>query len=414
MMNISATSDSSHSDVCAGSKVQKINSHNEWDKLREVVLGVASHTMAVLTWSRPEPIPESVRDVAYRLAREAYPQWLLDEVNEDLESASDMFKQFGIKVHRAKAYDLTRMYSSPYGWSSTGNDIFNIRDLHLIVGNNVIESSSPVKSRYFEATALYSVWYKYFESGFRWLVAPKPTLEGDVLSAYFRDENSRELTHEDFRYQELTNGRLEKLHKLAEKEILFEAANTVRMGKDILYLISSAGNVLGAKWLQTILGDEYRVHTTRDIYRSSHIDSTVLCLRPGLVLLNSTRVNPKNCPKIFDRWDKIYFDDVAPLTQQEIDLQRNIRDRINAELVKLGFETNLEVMGSPWVGMNILSLDPETVMVDIRQTKLIKVLEKHGITPVPIRLRHPYTHGGGIHCATLDTVRDSKLENYFD
>lgn len=395
-------------------RVGKINSHNEWDKLREVVLGVASHSMAALTWCKPEPIPEPVREKAYRLAMEAYPQWLLDEVNEDLEGASDIFKRFEIKVHRPKPFDLNRMYSSPYGWSSTGNDIYNIRDLHFIVGNNVIESPSPVKSRYFEATALYNVWYKYFETGFKWLVAPKPTLEGEVLSSYFMDENSRELTHEDIRYQELTEGRLEKLHKLAEKEIIFEAANTVRMGKDILYLISSSGNVLAAKWLQSVLGDEYRVHTTRDIYRSSHIDSTILCLRPGLVLLNSTRVNSKNCPKIFDKWEKIWFDDVAPLTQSEIDVQKNIRDKIHAELVSMGFETNLETMGSPWVGMNVLSLDPETVMVDVRQTNLIKVLEKYKITPVPVRLRHPYTHGGGIHCATLDTVRESKLESYFN
>jgi glycine amidinotransferase/scyllo-inosamine-4-phosphate amidinotransferase 1 len=29
-------------------------------------------------------------------------------------------------------------------------------------------------------------------------------------------------------------------------------------------------------------------------------------------------------------------------------------------------------------------------------------------------MRHIYTQGGGIHCATLDTVRDSKLESYFE
>jgi glycine amidinotransferase/scyllo-inosamine-4-phosphate amidinotransferase 1 len=391
-----------------------INSHNEWDKLREVVLGTADKTMAVLTWTRQDPIPESVLKRAYELAHRAYPQWLLDEVNEDLEGANEVFRQFGVAVSRPKVYDITRMYSSPYGWSSTGNNIYNIRDLHLIVGNNILESTSPLKCRYFEATALYDVWYKYFESGFRWLVAPKPALEGEVLTPYFRDENHRPLTPEDVRYQELTQGRLEKLHKLAEREILFEAANTVRMGRDILYLVSSAGNLLGAKWLQSVLGDEYRVHTTSEIYRSSHIDSTVLCLRPGLVLLNSTRVNEKNSPKIFDRWDKIWFTDVAPVTEQELDFQKNVRDKIHAELTGLGFETNLQVMGSPWVGMNVLSLDPDTVIVDSRQTPLIKVLEKHGITSVPVRMRHPYTHGGGIHCATLDTVRGSKLESYFD
>jgi N-dimethylarginine dimethylaminohydrolase len=64
--------------------------------------------------------------------------------------------------------------------------------------------------------------------------------------------------------------------------------------------------------------------------------------------------------------------------------------------------------------MNLLSLDPETVLVDSRQNKLIEVLEKHKYTVIPVRMRHIYTQGGGLHCATLDTVRDSKLESYFD
>ena len=70
-------------------------------------------------------------------------------------------------------------------------------------------------------------------------------------------------------------------------------------------------------------------------------------------------------------------------------------------------------MSSPWVGMNLLSYDQETVIVDERQTNLIKLLEKNKFNVVKIRMRHIYTQGGGIHCATLDTVRESKLEDYF-
>ena len=36
---------------------------------------------------------------------------------------------------------------------------------------------------------------------------------------------------------------------------------------------------------------------------------------------------------------------------------------------------------------------------------------KYNFKIVPIKMRHIYTQGGGIHCATLDTVRDSKLES---
>ena len=46
--------------------------------------------------------------------------------------------------------------------------------------------------------------------------------------------------------------------------------------------------------------------------------------------------------------------------------------------------------------------------------RYLPVLLNNKFTVVPIRMRHIYTQGGGIHCATLDTVRESKLESYFD
>tara|TARA_Y100001968_G_scaffold333816_1_gene399797 strand:- start:5558 stop:6748 length:1191 start_codon:yes stop_codon:yes gene_type:complete len=394
-------------------KFGKINSHNEWDKLKEIVVGKATGTMSTLTWRHQSPPDKDVLREAYNLARKACPDWFYNEVDEDLDNLANTISSFGVTVHRPSPFDFTRMYGNPF-WSSTSNNIYNTRDLHLVVGNNVIESPSYLESRYYETTAMYDIWYNYLENGFKWIAGPKPILNYEVKPPYYRDNENRELTEEDFKHQALTGGRLEKLHRLSEKEILFEAANTVRMGKDLLYLISSSGNAIGAKWLQLILGDEYIVHTTKDIYRSSHIDSTVMCLKPGLVLLNDTRVNESNCPEIFNSWDKIYFSDVAPTSEVELEHQKNLRDPIGHEIEKLGFHTNLHEMSSPWVGLNFLSIDKETVIVDQRQTSLIKLLESHKFTVVPVQMRHIYTQGGGIHCATLDTVRESKLESYFD
>lgn len=391
----------------------KINSHNEWDRLLEVVVGTAEGTKAVLTWPHPDPIPEDTAKTACRLADKAYPRWFLDEVQEDLDGLARTISQHGVTVRRPKVHDLARPFITPF-WQSTGNNVYNVRDLHLVVGNTVIESPSYLRSRYFEAMALYDIWYEYFEEGFRWIAGPKPRIDRPVSEAYERQTDDGTISHADRRFMELTKGRTETLHKLNENEIVFEAANTVRMGRDLLYLVSSSGNYKSAKWLQSVLGEDYRVHTTDDIYRSSHIDSTVLCLRPGLVLLNSTRVNERNLPKLFDKWDKLYFSDVAPTSDAELDFQKNVRDRLAKEIESLGFETNLNEMSSPWVGMNLLSLDPSTVVVDERQTNLIRLLEQRQFTVVPVRMRHIYTQGGGIHCATLDTVRESKLESYFD
>ena len=43
-------------------------------------------------------------------------------------------------------------------------------------------------------------------------------------------------------------------------EPAFDAANVLRLGRDLIYLVSSTGNELGGDWLKTILGREYRVH----------------------------------------------------------------------------------------------------------------------------------------------------------
>ncbi len=390
----------------------KINSHNEWDKLREIIVGSGEGLGATIEWHSKKKISEDTLKKAYELCKQASPKWFVDEINEDLDNLSNTLKKYGAIVYRPNVHDISKIYSSPF-WSSSGNNIYNVRDLNLVVGNNIIESPSHNISRYYETTALYDIWYdRYFQNGFKWIAGPKPRLSKDPVLPYFRDENKRELTDEDISHKELTGGRLEKLHKLSEDEILFEAANTVRIGKDLLYLVSSSGNKKGAKWLQSVLGDEYKVHVTDSLYRASHLDSTVLCLKPGLVLLNSKRANPKNLPKIFKKWEKIWFDDVAPTTSEELNFQNEVRDKIAKELSSLGFKTNLGYMSSPWVGMNLLSLDQKTVLVDKRQTKMIKMLESYKFEVITISLRHMYTQGGGIHCATLDTVRESQLESY--
>lgn len=389
----------------------KINSHNEWDKVREIIVGTATGTSATIEWHSPKEIEPKVYKEALSLCKEATPKRVLDETNEDLDNLAKVLKNYGAKVFRPNVHDISKIYSSPF-WSSNGNNVYNVRDLNLVVGNNVIESPSQSISRYFETTTLYDIWYKYFEEGFTWISAPKPLLKNDPLEPYFKDEKDRVLTEEDFRHKELTKGRVEKLHKLSEQEILFEAANTLRIGKDLLYLVSSSGNYKGAKWLNSVLKGQYNVHTTDKLYRASHIDSTVFCLKPGLVLFNSKRANKNNIPNIFDKWEKLWFDDVAPPTEDELDLQNNVRDKIAKRLKELGFKTNVSSMASPWVGMNFLSLDKETVVVDERQRSLIKFLEEKKFKVIPVKMRHMYTQGGGIHCATLDTVRDSKLESY--
>ena len=390
----------------------KINSHNEWDTLREVILGTAEGMTVGLEFPEGKVVSPEEFEKAAAVAKKALPDWYFREVAEDLEGFAMVMREHGAIVLRPKPYGAGRMFATP-NWSGAGKDLYNMRDLHLVVGDTVIASSSATRSRFFEHDALYDIWYRYFEEGFTWISAPKPRLRGAYVLPYYR-VGEELVAEEDILHRKLSGGRGETWHRLTEDEILFDAANVARLGTDLLYLISSTGNKKGAVWLQSVVGDRYKVHTT-DTYRSSHIDSTILPLRPGLVLLNGARVNPANCPAMFEKWEKIYFSDVAPVPQAELDFQKNVREAVYRELKAMDVESELNTMSSPWgPGLNVLSLDPHTVVAQDIQAALIKELEKHNFTVIPVRMRHACTMLGALHCATLDTVRDSTLESYFD
>ena len=57
--------------------------------------------------------------------------------------------------------------------------------------------------------------------------------------------------------------------------------------------------------------------------------------------------------------------------------------------------------------MNLISLDEHTVVLEENQHPLRQQLEGYGIESIMLPIRHQRTLGGGWHCVTNDTVRDS-------
>jgi len=161
--------------------------------------------------------------------------------------------------------------------------------------------------------------------------------------------------------------------------MILDAANVCRLNDTWLFLESSSGNRVAAAWLQAQF-PSINIEIC-NFYAGVHIDSTITPLREGLVALNASRVTPQNCPKSLQNWDKIWVDDV-----------------IAQDFYQYPY-------ASRWIAMNMLSIDPETVIVDRAQTQLITTLERRGITVIPHTLRHSRTLGGGFHCVTLDLWR---------
>ncbi|MET9621862.1 inosamine-phosphate amidinotransferase 1 [Streptomyces sp. NPDC006464] len=342
-----------------------VDVHNEWDPLEEVVIGSIEGARVPLPGTDLFTVDYADFGSPERIPSGPVPQHVVEQTREDLEELCQALTRLGIKVRRPEDTDHAATVATP-DWQTDGHYNYCPRDVLLTVGDTVIETPMVLRSRFLEPFAYKKLLLEYFDSGTRWLSAPKPRLGDDMYDV------SRE------------PGR-----RLLDIEPAFDAANVLRFGTDILYLVSDSGNDRGWKWLQSTLGDAYTVHPCRDLYASTHVDSTIVPLRPGLVLLNPERVNDRNMPDFLRGWDKVWC----------------------PELEDIGYVGERPYC-STWIGMNLLVLKPGLVVADDRQPELIRTLEKHGVDVLPQRLTHARSLGGSFHCVSLDIRRTGSLETY--
>ena len=360
----------------------KVFSNNEWDTLKEIIVGTIPNNYLIPCVKKNLFTKKDLKLIK-SASLKVFPKKMLKDAQLDLNNLCEEIKKFGAKVLRTNLKKSNTLFTTPY-WSCIGETVYNARDLNLIIGDKIIDCPSQEKYRLFENYGYYDIFDKYFSSGSKWFAAPKHRINIENIKNVIK-KNSYQV--------------------LLENEINFEAANVLRLGKDLLYLVSRSGNRKGARWLQDILGNKYKVHITEGIYRSSHIDSTIMALRPGLVMLNASRVNINNCPSIFKKWDKIYFNEIVKTPKEVLQFHKNVRLKYYKLLKKNNIITDINHIASDWIGMNFLSLDKNTVIVDKIQKNLINLLEKMKFDVIPIKFSNSYFLKGGIHCCTLDTIR---------
>jgi N-dimethylarginine dimethylaminohydrolase len=342
---------------------------NEWDPLEEVVVGNPLGARYPTTDPSTQLAEFPDRAIA-DIPQGPFPEQIIEETEEDLSAFIAVLEEAGIKVRRPETWPHEARFSTIH-WESKGYYNYCPRDVMLVIGEHIIETPNVIRSRAQETFGYRAMLMDYLKTGAKWYSAPKPML----LDSLFDVDLDKPTPRND--------------------EPAFDAANVLRLGRDLIYLVSGTGNEMGGRWLQTILGDAYRVHFLKDVYYGSHIDSTLVALRPGLMLCNPARLTDDTLPGILEQWEIIYSPPMENTGRLDADyLSRSI--------------------GSAWIDMNLFSINPNLVVVDRDQTALIKLLEKHGLDVVPLKLRHARMLGGGFHCVTLDIRRNGTLQRYFD
>ncbi len=366
-----------------------VNSWNEWDPLKHVIVGRADGTMV------QAPEPAIVRDWPdYGFPKGTYgplPGDMEDAANEQLDNLAGLLEKRGIKVDRPEPLDFSRKVETP-DW--TQDSMFGVmppRDVLLTVGNEILEATMSARSRWFEYLAYRPLLQRYFQEdpNFRWEAAPKPRLTDD---SYVDGQDFWEYAESLPDAEQIERFTKNKQWNLTEEEPLFDAADVGRFGRDLFVQRSTTTNGAGINWLRRHF-PEHRLHEVL-FYEGHpmHIDATFIPLRPGLALSNRQRV------PITDEMKQLFAMndwEIVPCAEPALE-----------EKPPLCF-------CSVWLSMNTLLLDEKTILVEEQEKAQQEQFYQLGFEVIPIPFWAVGPFGGGLHCATADVYREGTLQDYF-
>ena len=360
-----------------------VNSWNDFDSLRHVIVGRADFTCIPPTEPATEAkIPE---DSDMRGLWGPRPLHTVEAANRQLDTLTQALEAKGIRVDRPTPIQWNQAVTTPDFMTGTMFGCMPPRDVLLTVGKEILSAPMSFRCRYWEYLAYHDLMQRYFDEDpeFRWEQAPRPRLTPDAYQVGYFDEITLE----------------ERLRRTAaldfvttEHEPLFDAADVLRIGKDLFCQHGLTTNRRGMEWLKRHYPD-HRVHAVNfpgDPY-PIHIDATFVPLRPGLVMNNPKRPLPAEQRKIFEANDWEIIDAAQPANDKPPPL----------------------CYSSVWLSMNVLVVNHQTAIVEASEVHQMDQLDKLQFEVIPMPFRDAYPFGGGLHCATADVFREGKCEDYF-
>ena len=354
---------------------QMISSHTSFGALKEVIVGrELSLTNRISDITFRQFYREALDESIYESPFESYAvsMALIEQRNVELDNLATTLSEHGILVHRPDPLNKIIPFTTP-SFKSELSSASNVRDVTWVYGNKLIETPTFVRNRYFENTLLYDVYNKAWDAGRggQWIRCPHTELtEATVDLGHWTD--TRDYANIPPNYVMAIDG-----------------AQFLRIGRDVIVNINSYNQWLGYEWVKSFFPDtQFHVLHVAD----NHIDGCLICLRPGVFLVNPLYANIKDLlPSKFKNWTYLYPRDLTP----------------NIDVTGMT-DIDIRLASSRGMDVNVLSVDENTVVVNQRAYGVKDILEKNGFNIIEVTLEHGEIFAGGIHCSTLDLVCDDE------
>jgi glycine amidinotransferase len=367
----------------SGSADSPVYSVNEWSPLEAIVVG----SVAGAVYPSYGPIAAANGDPGWLAHYQGafVEEELVAEADAQLAGLVEVLEARGVEVSRPTAMAHNLPIETPFWRTRSGWNAANPRDLFLVFGDEIIECASPHRHRQYERMAYRAVLDPLSRDGARWVSAPPPMLHDALYDHGLSAPASLPTSgHSD---GPLARGSVPR-YATTELEPVWEAADFIRCGDDVLAIRSNVTNEAGIAWVRRHLSGRTRVHTlaTR-CPRPNHLDTTFLPLADGRALIHPQWIDRDTLPAFLAAWELIE----APEPQY----------RSTSPMASPYFT-------SQWLSMNVLSIDPTTVIIDDQQTRLRHTLEAAGFDVIPLAFDAVGAFGGSFHCVTLDLRRRAR------
>lgn len=352
-----------------------VHCYDEWTKLKEIVLAdiTNDNNDVDFTFKAFYTLSKNYKPGLLK----TYDKYILERA-KCLNILEKTLIENDIKVNKVNKVDKIQEFNTP-NFKSYTRPCGNPRDLFLILGDTIIEMMSCIRQRYFEFELLNDIFLEHFNSGSKWLVMPRSKLN---LKEF------KEFSETSF---ETWDKKIEKISKINFPMI--DGACIYKIGKDILVNTTYDTNHHQAfTWLQRQF-PEYRWHKVH--IGEDHLDGEFVIIRPGLILYNPNGVNLNydSLPTFMKNWTFL----------PNLDWEKP-KDSYKCD--------NMLLKTTPRTEINGLVIEENKIIISKNATDTIKVLEKHNVDVIAIEFFYDHIFGGGIHCSTLDLIREGGLEDY--
>lgn len=353
---------------------------------------------------------------------------ITEETIEDLENIKEVLESYGVTVKRPRVFDFDQVYNI----YKVGGDAVD-RNLEVDV-NRVLQDMPQLQDN--DGVKKYLQDYDIYKNpGFLTKPPLFPRDEQVVVNDNFYILRQRNLS---FMTNHKTGGAgranvlfFETLYEEIESykgnvindygvdnttrfDFWNQGPNIVRLGDTII--LDGLPNTT-YKWFKKEFKDNYNVITA---FNEGHSDGIYNPIKPGAFISNGEALQFK---KYFPNWDVFYLPDtqwpnMSPFLE--------IKDKVQGKWWIPGEEHNDELINyvdkwfSEWVGfceetvwdVNVLMVNPETVLCLTENEELFKWFKKHNVEPIVTPFRHRFFWDGGLHCLTLDIHREGGIESY--